>query len=329
MNIKIIGTGSYLPEKIVTNDDLSKLVKTSDEWIFTRTGIKERRIAAGKTNTDLAVMAVKNAIADAKINKDEIDLIICATVTADTSVPSISANIRKELEIENAVAFDINAACTGFIYAITIAKNMMEAMSFKKAVVVGVEVLSQITNWNDRTTCVLFGDGAGAAILEKSNESGSGINYTVIRGAIDKTNALTCGIKHNIIPFENPNNDNKIDDNNNKLIMNGKEVFVFAVNEMMSLINETLEKTGFSKDDIDYFVPHQANVRIINSTASRLLINKEKFIVNLQQTGNTSSASIPLALDYLFKSRNIKKGSKIVLVGFGGGFTSGAILFTV
>ncbi len=321
MPINITGTGSALPKLVVTNTDLEKLVDTNDEWIYTRTGIKSRRILSTETLEEMATQAALNAVESAKIEKEEIDLIICATFTSDSGVPSLSAIIRKGLGCNSAVAFDINAACTGFIYALTIAESMMKTIGYRKVLIVGAEALSKVLDWTDRETCILFGDGAGAVILENTVEGG--IIASQIDGQIDKDNALTCLGNSSFNPFS------QVAQTRNTVKMNGKAVFAFAVTEMTRLIKDLTAKADVSTDDITFFVPHQANMRIISSTVTRMSIDKDKFFMNLENVGNTSAASIGIALDELYKSGKLKAGDLIMLIGFGGGFTSGATLLRV
>ena len=321
MSTAIISTGGALPEKTVTNDDLSALVDTNDQWITERTGIKTRQISTGESATAIAKQAAMQAIERSGLTIHDIDLIIVSTITADTLVPSAACCLRNALGIEHAVAFDINAACTGFIFATTIADALMQTSAMKNALIVGCDMLSRITEWTDRSTCILFGDGAGAAILQKQENSGSGILAAHLEGENDTNDALVCGIKYDSTPF----NDEKL--THDKIEMNGKAVFRYAVGAMNHSILSVLEKSGKTLEDIDWIVPHQANLRIIDSAAKKLKVPPEKFFTNLDHCGNTSSASIPMALNALMESGKVKKGDLIMLTGFGGGFSSGALLF--
>lgn len=317
--IEIIGTGSYVPENVITNDDLSKMVDTSDEWISTRTGIKERRISKGEETSVLCIKAAKAALEDAKINAEEIDLIIVATVTPDKFTPSVSCMVQSSIGAGNAMCFDINAACTGFMYALNIASQFLKTGHCKTALIIGAETLSKVTDWTDKSTCVLFGDGAGAAVLRSGERAGLKVVYTASDGCkgefldipgVTLKNPLTAPdeVKQSVI------------------YMNGKEVFKFAGKVMCDSIEHVLKLTGYSLEDIKYIVPHQANIRIIQNAAKRLNLGEDKFFINLHKYGNTSAASIAIALDELGRSGEVKNGDKLILVGFGGGLTWGAAL---
>lgn len=320
MATSILSTGSALPEKAVSNNDLSTLVETSDEWITERTGIKYRHVVTEESALSLAVRAARQAIESSHIDAQDIGLIIFSTITSDSLVPSASCCLRAELGIEHAVAFDLNAACTGFVYSMTVADALMKSCGIKNALIVGCEALSRITDWSDRGTCILFGDGAGAAVLQ-NNDSDSGILAAFLDGENDFNGALTCSVSYDATPFGSAKGEH------NKIEMNGKSVFRYAVGAMTEAVTRVAENAGKSLEDIDWVVPHQANLRIIDSAAKKLKIPREKFFTNLDRCGNTSSASIPMALDGLFKSGKVKKGDLIVLTGFGGGFTSGAVMF--
>lgn len=319
-NAKIIGTGHYVPDNIITNDDLAKIVDTNDEWIVTRSGIRERRISNGETNTDLATKAALMAMEDAGVKPEELDLIIVATVTADSFTPSASCKVQSRIGAVNAAAFDINAACTGFIYGISVAQQFIRTGQFKKALIVGAEVLSKIVNWEDRSTCVLFGDGAGAAILADSEDAGILGIHIAAEG--QKGHVLKC----DSIPVRNPYVPKGEGTLESFVHMEGKEVFKFATKVIGDSVERLLEGSGLSKEDIDYIVPHQANFRIIDFAAKRLGMDISKFYTNLDRYGNTSSASIGIALDEMNKKGMLKPGNKIILVGFGGGLTYGSIL---
>ncbi|ADQ40645.1 3-oxoacyl-(acyl-carrier-protein) synthase III [Caldicellulosiruptor acetigenus I77R1B] len=316
-NVKILSTGRFVPEKILSNYDLEKMVETSDEWITQRTGIKERRIVDGRTSTtDLAVQAARNAMQKAGISPDEIDLVIVATVTPEMFFPSTACLVQKELKLKNAFAFDISAACSGFIYGMAVATQFIQNGFCKTALVIGAEALSKITNWSDRSTCVLFGDGAGAAILTASSEEGI-LGFEL---GSDGENGLLLYC-HAFGLSDLSYSQFKDMPNFRKIYMDGNEVYKFAVKIMPYAVEKVLEKVGLSSSDIDVFIPHQANIRIIESAAKRLKIPMEKVFVNLHKYGNTSAASIPIALDEAIEEGRIKKGDRIVLVGFGGGLT--------
>jgi 3-oxoacyl-[acyl-carrier-protein] synthase III len=304
MNAGIVGIGRYVPENVVTNADLEKRVDTSDEWIRTRTGIEERRIAGDDINTsDMAFEAAKKAIKDANIAPEDIDLILVATVTPDRPFPSVSCMLQEKLGAKKAAAMDISAACAGFMYGIITAKQFIETNAYKYVLVVGVEKLSKITDWNDRNTAVLFGDGAGAAII--GSVSGNRGILAFDLGA-DGT-----GGKHLY--------------QDEYIIMNGREVFKFAVRQMGESCINVLEKSGLSKDEVDFFIPHQANIRIMEASRQRLEVPEEKMSKTVNKYGNTSSASIPISIVEEIEAGKIKDDDVIVMVGFGGGLTWGAI----
>lgn len=304
MKAGIIGIGRYLPERIVTNQDLEKMMDTSDEWIRTRTGIEERRIAADDVNTsDMAYAAALKAIESAGITPEEIDLILVATVTPDTPFPSVSCRIQERLGATKAAAMDISAACAGFMYGIVTAKQFIETSVYKNVLVVGVEKLSKITDWNDRNTAVLFGDGAGAAVIGPVSDNRGILSFEL--GA-DGT-----GGKH-LYQEE-------------YIIMNGREVFKFAVRQMGESCLNVLEKAGLSKEDVDFLIPHQANIRIMEASRQRLELPVEKMSKTVHKYGNTSAASIPISIVEELEAGKIKDDDVIVMVGFGGGLTWGAI----
>ncbi len=309
MGIKVVSTGSYLPEKILTNHDLEKMVETSDEWITTRTGIKERRISKEETTAELAYKASLNI---SGLKPEELGLIIVATATPDAFFPSTACKLQAFLKNKNSIAFDISAACTGFIYALYVADSIMRSKNTFKALVVGAERFSKILDWNDRTTCILFGDGAGAVLLEKSQDEG-------ILG-------FDLGADGNYGNLLYVNSVGSNDSPPYYLKMKGNEVFKVAVRTMVESAKRVLEKTGVSPKDISLLIPHQANVRIINAVAERLGIEKGKVFINLNKYGNTSAASIPIALDEAIKSGAAKKGDLVLLVAFGGGFTWGSCI---
>ena len=319
-NVKITGTGRCLGERVVSNDDIATIVDTSDQWISSRTGIKERCISIGKNTSDLAVEAAIKAIKNSGVDILDLDLIIVATTTPDSFTPSTACLVQAKLGAKNAVTFDISAACSGFIYAINCASKFLDGIKFKKALIIGAEVLSKILDWEDRSTCVLFGDGAGAVVLECKEENSILDIYMGSDGA--RGECLNTG-KFNI---NTPFSVNEKDETSSKLDMNGKEVFKFAVNIIPYSVNEVLKDTSVSLDEIKYIVPHQANYRIVESAAKRLKFPIEKFYTNLNKYGNTSAASIPIALDEMNEKGMLEKGDKIILVGFGGGLTWGSIL---
>lgn len=319
--VKIKGVGSYVPSRVVTNDDLSNLVDTSNEWIVERTGIYERRISEGEETTDIAYKAAKIALEDSGIKGEELDLIIVATITPDYFTPSVACMIQKKLNARNATAFDINAACTGFIYALEVGESLLKTGRYKKALIIGAETLSKIVDWNDRSTCVLFGDGAGCCIIENLNDSKSGIinTYSISEG--ENGDSLICGANDLINPFVL---EKKV--KSKYVSMNGREVFKFATRAMVEAVKNVLEGTDYTLEDIDYVIPHQANLRIIDYAAKKLQLPLEKFYTNLSSVGNTSSASVPIALAQLNSENKINNGDLLVLVGFGGGLTCGATL---
>lgn len=314
MSIRITGTGSALPEKVVTNDELSNYMETSDEWIRTRTGIEKRHIAVEETNTSLSVKASKAAMEMAGVTAEEIDLIILATVSGDNFYPSGACSIQAELGAVNAVAFDINAACSGFMFGLQIANAYIGIKAAKKALVVGAEVLSKMMNWEDRSTCVLFGDGAGAAIIEDGGDS----LYSFVQGSDGSRGmALHCANR----PINNlfVKNDPALDYTK----MDGQAVFKFAVRTVPQAINEALETAGLKQEDIDLFLLHQANMRIIESVAKRLTgtMELDRFPTTLQECGNISAGSVPILLDKMVREGRVKRGDKIAMAGFGAGLT--------
>ncbi|PFA66410.1 3-oxoacyl-ACP synthase [Bacillus sp. AFS015802] len=305
MNTGIIGIGRYLPEKILTNADLEKMVDTSDEWIRTRTGIEERRIANNETNTsDMAYEAAKKAIADAEITPEEIDLIMVATVTPDYPFPSVACLLQERLGAKKAAAMDISAACAGFMYGMITAKQFIDNGAYKNVLVVGVEKLSKITDWEDRNTAVLFGDAAGAAVLGPVPD-GKGI-------LAFELGSDGSGAKH-LYQEE-------------KLVMNGREVFKFAVRQMGESSINVIEKAGLKKEDVDFLIPHQANIRIMEAARQRLELPVEKMSKTVNKYGNTSAASIPVSLIEDLEAGRVKENDVVVMVGFGGGLTWGAII---
>lgn len=321
-NINIIGYGSYLPPLVVTNDDLSKIVETSDEWIESRTGIKERRISEGEDTSMIAAKAAKLALERANVNAEDLDLIVLATVTPDTFTPSVACLVQKEIGANNAMAFDINAACSGFVYGLQVACSMMEYnKAFKKVLVIGAETLSKMVDWEDRSTCVLFGDGGGAVILSNEEADKKKLLTFYSRSEGEKGNALYAGALDVINPYVS-----KVTQKHKSISMNGKEVFKFASSAIVECINKVLEQNDLTLKDIDYIIPHQANVRIIEYAAKKMKADLGNFYLNVDKMSNTSSASIPIALNEMYEKNMLTKGKKIVLVGFGGGLTCGAVL---
>lgn len=320
INPGIVGLGSYLPEKVLTNYDLEKMVDTSNEWIITRTGIEERRITDEHTFTsDLATEAAKKALEDAGMKAEELDLIILATVTPDMYTPATACIVQSNLGAMNAVAFDINAACSGFIYGLSIASQFIKTGFHKNALVIGAETLSKVVDWKDRNTCVLFGDGAGAAVL-KAVEQPYGILATHVGTNGSLGNVLTIPS----INLADEEIEKRISDNPRTIWMDGSEVFKFAVKIMGEATKAVLKDAGLTITDVNVIVPHQANIRIVDSAAKRLRFDHERIFTNLNKYGNMSAASIPVALDEAVKLGFIKKDDTIVMVGFGGGLTWGS-----
>jgi len=314
----VAGTGSYVPEKVLTNDELATLVDTSDEWIVTRTGIKERRIARDDEFTShMASAAARKALEQSGTSAEEIDLIIVATITPDTPTPATACHVQQQLGATKAVAFDISAACSGFLYAMKIAKRMIAAGAFENALIIGAEKLSAVTNWSDRTTCVLFGDGAGAAVLKKSGEGDGDIVATEMGSDGTLTHLLNIPGGGTACPINSEN----VDKNLQTLSMLGKEVFKHAVTRMKQASEAVIERAGWSPEDIACVIPHQANLRIIDAIADRLAVPNEKVFVNLHKYGNTSAAAVAIALDEAHREGKFKRGDKIVLVVFGAGLT--------
>ena len=315
--VSIIGTGSYVPEKILTNADLSRMVKTSDEWITTRTGIKERRIAAKDENTsDMAAKAALKAIEQAKISPAEIDLILVATATPDMLFPATACFVQKKIGATNAACLDISAACAGFLFGLEIAQQFITSHTHDIVLVIGAEKLTSITNWTDRNTCVLFGDGAGAADL-RHHGSAHGVISTHIGSDGQYTDILFMPGGGSRCPITREN----VDLNLQTIHMTGKEVYKQAVTAMLSAAKKALEQAGLTIQDIACVIPHQANVRIIEAIADRLGISRDKMFVNLDRYGNTSAAAVAIALDEANRSRRIKPGDYVLMIVFGGGLT--------
>ena len=315
LNAHILGTGSYLPMRRMSNDDLSKIVDTSDEWITSRTGIKARHIAAENEQTsDLAVKAAQAALADASIVATDIDLIIVATSTPDMTFPATACIVQNKLGIAGCPAFDVQAVCAGFMYALATANAYIKSGMATKALIIGAETFSRLLDWNDRRTCVLFGDGAGAVILGASNQEG-GILHAELRADGAYSHILQTPGKIAAGQIEG----------SPYLYMDGQAVYKFAVKALANIALEVIEKSGLSSTDIDWIIPHQANLRIIESIARHLKVPMDKVIVTLAEQGNTSAASIPLALDQGIKSGRIQRGQTLLLEGIGGGFAWGAV----
>lgn len=316
-SVGFLGIGSYVPEKVLTNFDLEKIVETNDEWIVERTGISERRIAADdQATSDLAFIAATRALKDANVKPEEIDLIIVATESPDTKFPSTACLIQDRIGAKNAAAFDLGAGCSGFVYGSAVASQMITTGLYKKALVIGAETLSRILNWEDRNTCVLFGDGAGAAVLGEV-EKGYGIL------GID-LGADGSGGDYLSLPASGSRKPASMETVNNKehfIHMDGQEVFKFAIKIMPKTTLTVLKKANLNKDDLDIIIPHQANIRIIESAARRLKVNKDIIYVNVQKYGNTSAASIPIAMCEAKEEGKLFKGQNVELVGFGAGLT--------
>lgn len=318
---EICGMGYYVPEKVYDNDYMESIVETNDEWIVQRTGIKERHICEdGQYTTDIATIAAKNALKDAKMSAEEVELIILATVTPDYFTPSCACVVQKNIGAENAAAFDINAACSGFVTALTIAKQFIESGQYKNILVIGSDALSKATDYKDRGTCILFGDAAGAAVVKASDKNSILATEIGAKGADgDKLTSLA-------YREDGEETEKRVSKNKSTIWMAGAEVMKFAVKTMEKAARKVVEGAGLTFDDIDLVVPHQANKRIIDGALKRLDIGEEKVFVNLEKYGNTSSASIPVALCEAIEQKRAKKGDKIVIVGFGGGLTWGAAL---
>ena len=314
----ITGVHGYVPEKVMTNFDLEKIIDTTDEWITTRTGIKERRVLEGKPTSELGVQAVKGLLEKTGTDPNEIDLVICGTVTPDFPFPSTANVISDKVGLKNAWSFDVNAACSGFIYALTTGSQFIETGKYKKVIVIGADKMSSILNYEDRTTCVIFGDGGGAVLLEP-NEEGFGVIDSVLKSD-------GSGRKYLVQPAggsENPPTHETVDKHMHSVHQEGKAVFKFAVTNMADVSAEIMDRNNLTGDDVDWLVPHQANLRIIDATANRMGLSKEKVMINIEKYGNTTAGTLPLCLwDW---EKKLKKGDNIVLSAFGGGFTWGAI----
>jgi len=316
---RIAGTGSYLPEKVLTNADLAKLVDTSDEWIATRTGIRERHIAAeGETTVDLAYHASVRALEAAGVAASEIDLIVLGTTTPDLIFPSSACLLQHRLGADGCPAFDVNAACSGFVYALTVADKFIRSGAAKTVLVVGSETLTRMLDWNDRGTCVLFGDGAGAVVLKADSDTGILSTHLHADGGKKELLWNPVGVSAGFKPEEH--------NAGVRVLMTGNEVFKHAVKALDSVVEETLEANGLDRHEIDWLIPHQANLRIIEATAKRLDMPMDRVIVTVDRHGNTSSGSVPLALDEAVRSGKVQRGQLLLLEAFGGGFTWGSAL---
>ena len=316
---RIAGTGSYLPERVITNDELAQTIETSDEWIAARTGIRQRHIAAdGQTTSDLALEAAKRALDAAGMTADEIELIVVGTTTPDVIFPSTATIVQSKLGIAGCPAFDVNAACSGFIYGLTVADKFIRSGSVRNALVIGAETLTRMLDWTDRTTAVLFGDGAGAVVLRADTETGILSTHMHADGSKGDLLHNPVGVSVGFKPEE--------DRAGVVVKMAGNEVFKHAVKALDSVVEEALEANGIDRSEIDWLIPHQANLRIIEATAKRLNMSMDNVIVTVDKHGNTSSGSVPLALDGAVRSGRVQRGQLLLLEAFGGGFTWGSAL---
>ncbi|MHC4856004.1 MAG: beta-ketoacyl-ACP synthase III [Planctomycetota bacterium] len=317
----LVGSGSCLPDKILSNQDLMEIVETNDEWITTRTGIQTRRIASdGETTATLAAEAAHRALKDAAMDASEIELIILATITPEMVFPSTACFVQDMIGAQNAWAFDLSAACSGFVYGLSIAQQFVSSGRYQNAMVIGAETLSRITNYQDRGSCILFGDGAGAAILKAANSGPQGVMYSTSFSDGSGWTALNCPAYGSRHPVGQPLEDAAM----TKMFINGREVYQTAVRRIVELVNECLEKCDLNIEDIAMFIPHQMNARIIESVGKRLKFTDDRIFINIDKYGNTSAASIPIALDDCRKQGKLKSGDIILLVAFGGGLTWGA-----
>jgi 3-oxoacyl-[acyl-carrier-protein] synthase-3 len=318
IDVCIAGTGSYVPARILTNAELAAMVDTSDEWIFTRTGIRERRIAAeGEFTSHMATRAAERALEQAGLAPEDLELIIIATITPDTLTPATACYVQQQLGASRAVAFDISAACSGFLYAMKLSKRLISDGAFNNALIIGAEKLSSITNWEDRSTCVLFGDGAGAAVLRRSQPGEGAIVATEMGTDGNLTHLLSVPGGGTACPITSSN----VNDHLHTLNMQGKEVFKIAVNRMKEAAEKVIARAGWQAEDIACVIPHQANRRIIDAIADRLAVPNERVFINLDKYGNTSAAAVAIALDEASRSGAFKRGDSIVLVVFGAGLT--------
>jgi len=315
---RIEGTGRYLPERIMTNADLEKMVETSDEWIRTRTGVERRHVATeDQLTSDLCVEAAKNAIEDAGITAEDIDLIVIGTTSPDLIFPNVATIVQEKLGIHGCAAFSIEAACTGFIYALTTADKFIRLSESKCALVIGAEIITKLIDWTDRSTCVLFGDGAGAVIVKPSDEQGIISCHLGADGKYKDLLYYPVGVSKDL---------HKAGVGDSRIVMSGNEVFKVAVRTLGDVATKTLEANNIDQSDLDWLIPHQANLRIIQATAKRLGLPMEKVILTVQDHGNTSAASVPLALDVAVRDGRVKRGQLVLMEAFGGGFTWGSVL---
>ncbi len=315
---RIIGTGSYLPERILTNAELEQMVETSDEWIQSRTGIRQRHlIRPGQTTSELAEYAARRALEAAGLTAADLDLMIVATTTPDLIFPSTACLLQQRLAIHGQPAFDVQAVCTGFIYAMTIADKFIQSGSHRTVLVVGAETMSAITDWSDRSTAILFGDGAGAVVLQASAEAGILSTHIHADGQYQELLQVPSGVSVGYSALQ---------EGRAYMEMRGNEVFKIAVNTLGQIVDETLAANQMEKSDIDWLVPHQANIRIIHATAKKLKMEMDRVVVTIDQHGNTSGASVPLALDTAVRDGRIQRGEVLLLEAFGGGFTWGSVL---
>ncbi|MGA7799720.1 MAG: beta-ketoacyl-ACP synthase III [Gammaproteobacteria bacterium] len=315
---RITGTGSYLPEKVLSNHDLEKMVDTTDEWIRDRTGIRKRHIAAeGQTTCDLAERAARSALEAAGRSPRDVDLVIVATTTPDRVFPSTACLLQQRLDIHGCAAFDLQAVCTGFVYALGVADKFIRSRSARCALVVGAETLSRIVDWSDRSTCVLFGDGAGAVVLEASPEPGILSTHLHADGSYEHLLTVPAGISQGY---------DLVQQGQAYMQMKGNEVFKMAVNTLGRIVDETLHANHMKKSDVDWLIPHQANIRIIQATARKLKMPMDRVVVTVDEHGNTSAASVPLALDAAVRDGRVRRGETLLMEAFGGGFTWGSAL---
>ncbi|MEM8550357.1 MAG: beta-ketoacyl-ACP synthase III [Verrucomicrobiota bacterium] len=322
-SVTIQGLGVYLPEKSVSNDELALSVDTSDEWIRTRTGIRERRVAAeSEASSDLGLKACQSALADAGISAEEVALLIVATMSPDMSFPSTACILQGKMGLSHIVAFDITAACSGFLYAIETATRMMQSGQYRHALVVGAEKMTSLMDWDDRTTCVLFGDGAGACVLGLSDEPGGGVIDSLLRANGERADLLHMPGGGSARPATVAT----VQAHEHFLKMNGKEIFKVAVRDMGKVALDLLERCNVSPDEIACFIPHQANIRIIDAMAQRMGVPMDRFLINIDRYGNTSAASVPIALKEAVDNGRVKKGDYVLLAAFGAGLTWGATL---
>ncbi len=324
LHAAITGLGAAVPERVLTNADLEKMVETSDEWITQRTGIKERHVvSAGESTVTLATAAARNALRDAGLQPEDLDMIICATVTPDMIFPSVACFVQSELGIVNAPAFDISAACSGFVYGMTIAEKFIETGTHRRILVVGAEALTRFTDYTDRASCIIFGDGAGAVVLEGTENPDNGLMYSVMHADGDGWDLIH-------VPAggaRTPTTQQTLDERGHYIKMRGRDVYRFAVEKMQWLLGDCMEKCDLTVDDVDLVVPHQVNARIIKSAAAKFKFPLEKVLINIDRYGNTSSASIPLALVQAREAGQVGPGSTVLLVAFGAGLTwAGAVV---